>query len=606
MATVSRDRYAMAMTDGPAPSGAGDLAGALGGAVSIDLLTSVIDTLPVGVAVVDVSPEFRIVHCNPMFERWTPVENLPLTGKPFGRLRGVEQNRVLAILRETVEHGEARHFPQFNFVGYPNATVTLPGDVTVWTWDLYPIKAATGEVTHLLSVGTDITAQVMARTTLLAAHEDMFHTLLEISRHIEDSPDQATFFGRLTETVTRVVGAGRSAFFLLEPDGKISAQADAHGFSRDQVAWMTGIPCDPAGEDIVGGVVFHDRVFRGSMNDDPQLAAYRPYIEALGVRDAVSVPWRSGDRRLGVLSAYDSSSPDGFTEEAVSILRTAALAAGLVWQHKEAQDRLDVLREAEMAELRLHGERAKELETVKSEFLNLAAHELRGPVTVLQGYLSMLDDGSLPRVDGRARETLPILRARCGHINRLIDDMLDAARLEEGRLELQPELVDLGTATMVVVQTVGPLATPAHGLRVKEPENPVVVRGDRNRIHSMLADLVENAIKYSPDGGDVECVVSADGDVASVAVHDHGLGIAEAEMGRLFTRFGRTVSRETSHIPGSGLGLYLARELARLHGGDVRVTSTSGAGSTFTLTLPLANPTDARSATGCEAPTVGL
>ncbi|MFN2568769.1 MAG: ATP-binding protein [Candidatus Dormibacteria bacterium] len=588
MTAVSRDHYGRALAEPPTTAQRADLAGLLGDSLSLDLLVSVIDTLPVGVAVLDASPEFRFVHCNPMFERWTPVEDLPLKGKPMGRLRGVEQNRILDVLSETVSTGRPQHLRDFQFVGYPNATFTLPGDVTVWNWDLYPITDAGGAVTHLLSVGTDVTEQAISRRALVSAHEDVFQALLEMSRHIENAPDMATFFGRLSETVSRVVGARRAAFYLLQDDGTVSAQRHAHGFTDEQVSSMRQIPCTADGGDLAGSVVFHDRVFRGSLDGHPELAAYRAFIDALGVRDALSVPWRSGDRRLGALSVFDSTSPDGFGEGAVWILKITALAAGLVWQHQEAQNRLDQLRRAEVAELRGHGERIQELEKVKSQFLNLAAHELRGPVTVLQGYLSMLDDGSLGGVEGRAREALPIMLARSNHINRLIDDMLDAARLEDGRLELEPELIDLGTAAMVVVQTVGPLATPLHGLRLIEPSTPVIVRGDRNRIHSMLADLVENAIKYSPDGGEIECVVSSDGAVASVAVRDHGLGIAEAEMGRLFTRFGRTVTRETSHIPGSGLGLYLARELARLHGGDVQVVSTPGVGSTFTLSLPLA------------------
>ncbi|HEX6547684.1 MAG TPA: sensor histidine kinase, partial [Candidatus Dormibacteraeota bacterium] len=103
-------------------------------------------------------------------------------------------------------------------------------------------------------------------------------------------------------------------------------------------------------------------------------------------------------------------------------------------------------------------------------------------------------------------------------------------------------------------------------------------------------NLISNAVKYSPPGSEVEVSVSVKADRVGVAVRDHGVGIAPADLKRLFTRFGRIVNRETEHITGTGLGLFLSRELARMHGGDIRVQSAPGQGSTFTLELPAARP----------------
>jgi signal transduction histidine kinase len=99
---------------------------------------------------------------------------------------------------------------------------------------------------------------------------------------------------------------------------------------------------------------------------------------------------------------------------------------------------------------------------------------------------------------------------------------------------------------------------------------------------------MENAIKYSPDGGPVEVAVTVRDEMARVTVRDRGLGIAEADMSRLFTRFGRIVTSENSHIAGTGLGLYFARELARLLGGEITAASEEGVGSSFTVSLPMA------------------
>jgi signal transduction histidine kinase len=119
----------------------------------------------------------------------------------------------------------------------------------------------------------------------------------------------------------------------------------------------------------------------------------------------------------------------------------------------------------------------------------------------------------------------------------------------------------------------------------------VTVFGDADRILTIISNLLENAIKYSPHGGTIQCIVTSSNHLASLSIVDHGVGIASDDLPRLFNRFERIEHRDTSHVGGTGLGLYLSRELARQHGGDIHVKSSPQAGSTFTLTLPLALPT---------------
>jgi signal transduction histidine kinase len=167
--------------------------------------------------------------------------------------------------------------------------------------------------------------------------------------------------------------------------------------------------------------------------------------------------------------------------------------------------------------------------------------------------------------------------------------MLETARLEEGQLRLEIDRVDVAELLHAAVRTVLPLGAPRHEVVVDAPA-PVWVMGDRDRLLTVLANLVGNAVKYSPGGGTVRCTVASDGDGhALVRVSDEGIGIAAADMPRLFTRFGRVVTRDNSHIAGTGLGLYLSRELARMHGGDITVESEPGRGSVFTLRLPVSD-----------------
>ncbi|HEX6489389.1 MAG TPA: HAMP domain-containing sensor histidine kinase [Candidatus Dormibacteraeota bacterium] len=234
-------------------------------------------------------------------------------------------------------------------------------------------------------------------------------------------------------------------------------------------------------------------------------------------------------------------------------------------------------------------ERLTQLERTKTEFLNLASHELRAPLTVIRGYLSMLKEGSLGAVSDGVADVLPVLLDKADQMNRLVEQMLEASRLEEGRLELKLEDADLRDLVRQAMEETRPLATPIHKLELELPQEEVPVRVDRQRITTIVSNLISNAIKYSPHGGEVRLRIDRDQGV-NVAVEDQGVGIALPDQAVLFTRFGRVTTSETRNVPGTGLGLYLSRELARLHGGDLTFRSQPGAGSVFTLKLPQESP----------------
>ncbi len=232
-------------------------------------------------------------------------------------------------------------------------------------------------------------------------------------------------------------------------------------------------------------------------------------------------------------------------------------------------------------------ERLAAMERTKTQFLNLASHELRGPLTVIRGYLSMFDSGGLGTFNEDGRRALEIMQAKATEMNGLVEQMLEAARLEEGRLELHIAPHDLRSVVEASVDQVRPLVDDGHPITIDVPPIPITVAVDAERIQTIVTNLVDNAVKYSPGGGGVRVeVVTVNGRGPAVRVHDQGIGIDSADMPRLFTRFGRIATAANRHLPGTGLGLYLSRELARLHGGDITVESRPGQGSTFTLQLP--------------------
>jgi signal transduction histidine kinase len=416
------------------------------------------------------------------------------------------------------------------------------------------------------------------------AQQKALHALLSVSDHLDATLSDVDLYARFAGTVAELVGARRVTLWRLSTDGaRLIPAAGAHGLTREQFEQLRPVPCTPNGLSSRDQVVFGDEGFRGHAPDlglDVPVAA-----PAHSIADTMAVAWRAGSVRLGLLAAHEALRPDGFSDEDSWTLQLAAFAGGLVWQIKASEERIRRLGDAEAERLHEHIERTRSMEKMRSDFLKLASHELRGPIAVVRGYFSMMADKSL---DAEALErAMPVIERKLNDMNALVNEMLETARLDEGitRLERQPQSL----SNLVAAATSGMQAqlSTRHRLDLQLPASDVLVDVDAGRVETILRNLLDNAVKFSPDGGEISCQVTVARGGARVSVIDHGLGIPPEQMHRLFTRFSRLVTPENSHISGTGLGLYLSRELARLHGGDITARSTPGGGASFTLTLPI-------------------
>lgn len=416
------------------------------------------------------------------------------------------------------------------------------------------------------------------------AQQKALHALLSVSDHLDATSSDVDLYARFAGTVAELVGARRVTLWRLSTDGaRLIPAAGAHGLTREQFEQLRPVPCTPNGLSSRDQVVFGDEGFRGHAPDlglDVPVAA-----PAHSIADTMAVAWRAGSVRLGLLAAHEALRPDGFSDEDSWTLQLAAFAGGLVWQIKASEERIRRLGDAEAERLHEHIERTRSMEKMRSDFLKLASHELRGPIAVVRGYFSMMADKSL---DAEALErAMPVIERKLNDMNALVNEMLETARLDEGitRLERQPQSL----SNLVAAATSGMQAqlSTRHRLDLQLPASDVLVDVDAGRVETILRNLLDNAVKFSPDGGEISCQVTVARGGARVSVIDHGLGIPPEQMHRLFTRFSRLVTPENSHISGTGLGLYLSRELARLHGGDITARSTPGGGASFTLTLPI-------------------
>jgi signal transduction histidine kinase len=230
--------------------------------------------------------------------------------------------------------------------------------------------------------------------------------------------------------------------------------------------------------------------------------------------------------------------------------------------------------------------RIQDLEKAKTEFMNIASHELRGPMTVIKGYLTMLEGGSLGTLAPKAQSVLPLLIAKADEVNAMLEQMLEAARLEEGHLTLHKVQGDIVELTELAIDSMRPMLA-GRDLDVDAPPSPIPADVDTQRFQIVVRNLISNAIKYSPEGTPITVVVNRNGTTGKVIVVDQGIGISQQDRAKLFTKFGRIEREATLHVAGTGLGLWLSREIARMHDGDLTVDSTEGKGSTFTFEVPI-------------------
>jgi two-component system, sensor histidine kinase len=231
--------------------------------------------------------------------------------------------------------------------------------------------------------------------------------------------------------------------------------------------------------------------------------------------------------------------------------------------------------------------------TLRDEFLSIAAHELKTPLTSLLGNVQLVER-RIARTGGlseRDQHAIHVASQQAGRLRQMIDALLDVSRLEQGQLSIIHEPIDVGLLVERVVQEVQP-GLQQHTVASHIPAEAVVILGDELRLEQVLQNLIQNAIKYSPAGGSIAVTVVHDTTHAAVQVRDHGVGIPADALPHLFERFYRVSDAVERHIQGAGIGLFVVKEIVALHGGRVEVTSQEGVGSTFTVWLPLCESSD--------------
>lgn len=405
------------------------------------------------------------------------------------------------------------------------------------------------------------------RSAMAGLHEaeERLARVLSISQTLNSILDPDQLIETLARQAMELLGCDAGFAGLRRPEGMVSRKYLLGG---DEITFEY---CWPPGHGVPGWCLANKLPYlRNDLQGDLQIV---PELrDRFGMRRILCTPIVDAQEEiLGFVALVDKR--EDFDEDDREVMSGLANHAAMSLRNALAYRSLD------------------ELEQFKSDFLNLAAHELRGPVATARGYLEMLGDEPDRWQPAQREAMLGITASKLDHIRFLVDQMLATARLEDQPPELDREDLDLRELVESALGDVSYAVKPLHRLRVELGPDPILVSADRRRIQAALANLIENACKYSPDGGEVRVRSTITGTpaCAEVMVEDDGVGIDQGDMPRLFTRFGRIVTPENSHISGTGLGLYLSRQLVMMHGGDITVQSAAGEGSAFRLRMPLAS-----------------
>jgi PAS domain S-box-containing protein len=382
----------------------------------------------------------------------------------------------------------------------------------------------------------------------------------------------------IAERVAEVLGDW-SAVILRSGDAKELSVASI--YHRDMaslgLAWSY-IYRQPlvVGEGIIGQVVATG--YPSMMTDVPRSlditnpGTYHP--SPVKLASLLVLPLRTRREMIGALVIAANDPDRAMTDDKLPLAEVLAERAALAIENaKLYTEQVDARRKVE------------DLSRLKDEFLSIASHELRTPVTSIKGYTQLakmlIKEGDL----NTSEEYLDIALDQIDRMSRLILELLDVSRIETGRLEIRREPIAWPQFVRDVVHR-HHTAVSDRRFHVSVPDDGKIVTGDRDRLEQVLGNLLENAVKYSPDGSDVTVTVDDRGDMLLTAVCDRGIGIPADELSQVFERFHRGRQVSSTNYGGLGLGLYITKQIIERHGGSIWVESKEGHGTTFYFSLP--------------------
>jgi signal transduction histidine kinase len=397
-----------------------------------------------------------------------------------------------------------------------------------------------------------------------------------------EAADLESLWGRIVEVAARLLDADCASIQARIPRQPQLRLVAARGFVPAAAAFWEQV--DAGSSSCCGRALSRgERVIIPDVESDAGLAGTEDlrHMRLCGIRAVQSTPLfsRGGDP-LGMLSTH-------WRREYVPPREGLRLMDALARQIARLIERTteEEARRASEASLRIRVAALERIDREKDSFLAMLAHELRNPLAPIRNTGEVL--AQILHDRPAAQRPLAILRRQTGQLTRLVDDLLDIARIQQGRLTLQERPVEIGEILEQALETVQPLAREKrHQLAVQRLQAPAFVLGDGARLVQCVANMLQNAAKYTPPGGRIRVEVIESGAKVSIAIRDNGAGIAPAVLPRVFEPFVQSEDTLEHSRGGLGIGLAIVKRLVEMHGGSVEAASDGeGRGATFTIHL---------------------
>jgi len=379
----------------------------------------------------------------------------------------------------------------------------------------------------------------------------------------------------LLDRLSELLAADTVAILLLADRGDVLAVRAAKGL-EEEISRGVRIPF---GAGIAGRIAAERRPVVVTEIDPTTVLS--PVLREKGVRSLLGVPLLVEGRVIGVVHV-GTLTRRVFTDEDVHLLQLAADRMSLAIEHARL-----------FADEQVTRRKAEEALHLREQFLNLASHELKTPLTTLMGNLELIErrTSKAAQLLQRDERLLRVSIDQAKRLNQLVDMMLDISRIQQGRLTIDRKPIELVGLVREIIEVLRP-GLQQHSIELRTSEPYLAIEGDALRLRQIIENLLHNAITFSPNGGPLLIEVEQRGTDACVVVQDQGIGIPRDHLARIFEGFYTIGTNDHEHRVGMGIGLFMVKEIVTLHGGMVDVHSEVGKGSVFTISLPLGGPHD--------------